>query len=105
MSSVVLSVQWDGLTPCTHVNGHIVKYRIQYTSESTGAVQSMDKSGGWKVMSERVFLSGLTPYTNYTIKVAAVNAKGDVGLYSKPIVKLTKELGLLIIIVAYNMCI
>ena len=101
MSSVVLSVQWDGLTPCRHVNGHIVKYRIQYTSESTGVVQSVDKSGSWNVMSKILFLSGLTPNTNYTIKVAAVN----VGLYSKPIVKLTKELGLLIIIVAYNMCI
>ena len=95
MSSVVLSVYWDGLTPCRHVNGHIVKYRIQYTSESSGVVQSVDKSGGWNVMSERVFLSGLTPNTNYTIKVAAVNYKGHVGLYSKPIVKWTKGLGLL----------
>ena len=78
--------------------------KVQNT-ESTGVVQSVDKSGSWNVMSERVFLSGLTPNTNYTIKVAAVNEKGHVGLYSKPIVKLTKELGLLIIIVAYNMCI
>ena len=94
VSSVVLSVQWDGLTPCRHVNGHIVKYRILYTSESTGVVQSVDKSGSWDVMSEIVFLSGLTPNTNYTIKVAAVNDKGHVGLYSKPIAKCTTELGM-----------
>ena len=105
VSSVVLSVQWDGLTPCIHVNGHIVKYRIQYTSESSGVTQSVDKSGAWNVMKDRNFLSGLIPNTNYTIKVAAVNEKGHVGLYSKPIVKSTKELGVLKITVTYSMCI
>ena len=93
MNSVTLEVRWDGLTPCSHANGHIVKYRVQYTSESSGVVQSKGKVGKWNV-GARSFLSGLTPNTNYTIRVAAVNAEGHVGLYSSPIVEFTAELGI-----------
>ena len=93
VNSVTLEVRWDGLTPCSHVNGHIEKYRVQYTSESSGVVQSKDVNGAWDVMGARSHLSGLTPNTNYTIRVAAVNAEGHVGLYSSPIVELTTELG------------
>ena len=93
VNSVTLEVRWDGLTPCSHVNGHIIKYRVQYTSESSGVLQSEDVNGAWDV-GARSFLSGLTPNTNYTIRVAAVNAEGHVGLYSSPIVKLTAELGM-----------
>ena len=94
VNSVTLIVQWDGLTPCKHVNGHITKYRIQYTSESSGVVQSEDVAGAWDIVGARSFLSGLTPNTNYTIRVAAVNAEGHVGLYSSPIVEFTAELGI-----------
>ena len=93
VNSVTLSVQWDGLTPCKHLNGHITKYRVQYTSNSSGVVKNKDVNGAWDVVGARAFLSGLTPNTNYTIRVAAMNAEGHVGLYSSPIVELTTELG------------
>ena len=95
MSSTVISVQWDGLTDCRHVNGHIVKYRVQYTSESSGVVESKDEDGEWNVTGAETSLTGLTPYTNYTIRVAAVNEMGHVGLYSTPITLWTTYLGII----------
>ena len=93
MSSTVISVQWDGLSPCSQVNGLIVEYRVQYTAESSGVVQSIDQSGEWNVTGAEASLTGLTPSTNYSIQVAAVNEQGDVGLYSEAIRKQTAEDG------------
>ena len=82
VNSTVISVQWDGLDPCRHVNGLIVLYRVQYTEVASGVVQSKDVAGVWNVMNEETSLTGLTPSTSYSIQVAAVNEEGDVGLYS-----------------------
>ena len=91
VNSTVISVQWDGLTPCSQVNGLIVKYIVQYTAESSGVVQSIDVAGEWNVTKAQTSLTGLTPYTNYSTKVAARNEQGDVGLYSYPITAQTLE--------------
>ena len=99
VNSTVICVQWDGLTPCKYVNGRIKKYRVRYTSESSGVVQSKDEDGRWKDKGIETLLTDLTPLTNYTIRVAAVEVKGYVGLYSSPIVILTAALGML-----YNCC-
>ena len=82
VSSTVISVQWDGLSPCSQVNGLIVEYRVQYTAESSGVVQSIDQTGEWNVTGAEASLTGLTPYTNYSIQVAAVNEDRDVGRYT-----------------------
>ena len=95
VNSTVISVQWDGLTSCRHVNGRIKWYRVQYTSESSGVVQSKDEDGRWGYTGMESSLIGLTPYTNYTIRVAAVEVLGYVGLYSHPIVLLATDLGIL----------
>ena len=92
VNSTVISVQWDGLTPCSQVNGLIVEYRVQYTAESSGVVQSMDVAGEWNVMRAQTSLTGLTPYTIYSIQVAAMNEHGDVGLYSDPIITQIRKL-------------
>ena len=91
-SSTVISVQWDGLTPCRLVNGLIVKYRVQYTAQPDGMTQSIDQTaaGDYKTGAE-TSLSGLTPFTNYSIQVAAVNEDGDTGIYSHPITVQTPE--------------
>ena len=94
MNSFSLSVQWDGLTPCSHVNGHINRYRIQYTSKSSSNVEYEDVRGKWNVVGAHVALNGLTPDTMYTVKVAAVNDEGDVGLYSESVIKWTTMLGM-----------
>ena len=91
-SSTAISVQWDGLTPCRLVNGLIVKYRVQYTAQSHGMAQNIDQTaaGDWRSGAE-TSLTGLTPFTNYSIRVAAVNEEGDVGIYSDPITVQTLE--------------
>ena len=91
VNSTVISVQWDGLDPCRHVNGLIVLYRVQYTEVASGVVQSKDVAGGWNVMNADTSLTGLTPSTSYSIQVAAVNEEGDVGLYSDPLTKQTSK--------------
>ena len=90
VSSTVISVQWDGFTPCRLANGLIVKYRVQYTAESSGEVQSTDESGDWDDGGQ-TSLTGLTPFTTYSIQVAAVNVQNDVGPYSDPITVQTEE--------------
>ena len=90
VNSTVISVQWDGLTPCRLANGLIVKYRVQYTSESSDEVQSTDESGDWDDGGQ-TSLTGLTPFTTYSIQVAAVNEQDDVGPYSDPITLQTEE--------------
>ena len=82
LSSTAISIQWDGLVPCRHVNGLIVLYRVQYTEVTSGVVQSIDEAGVWNVTDAEISLTGLTPFTSYSIQVAAVNEEGDVGLYS-----------------------
>ena len=91
VSSTVISVQWDGLNPCRHVNGLIVLYRVQYTEVASGVVQSKDVAGEWNVMNAETSLTGLTPSTSYSIQVAAVNVEGGVGLYSEPLTRQTSR--------------
>ena len=91
MNSTVIAVQWDGLDPCRHVNGLIVLYRVQYTEVASGVVQSKNDAGEWNVMNAETSLTGLTPSTSYSIKVAAVNKEGDVGLYSHPLTRQTSK--------------
>ena len=83
-SSTVILVEWEGLTQCRLVNGHIVGYRVQYGVQSGGLVLTKAVTGNWSSGRE-TDLTGLTPSTKYTIAVAAVNEEGTVGLYSDPI--------------------
>ena len=91
MSSTLITVQWDGLDPCRHVNGLIVLYRVQYTEVASGVVRSNDVTGEWNVMNEETSVNRLTPFTSYSIQVAAVNEEGDVGLYSEPLIRRTSK--------------
>ena len=90
-SSTVIRVRWNGLSPCVKVNGFIVYYRVQYTAESSNVTQSIDHPGDWNVTGAEVLLTGLTPFTKYSIQVAAVNKQGDIGLYSHPRIEQTWE--------------
>ena len=86
ISSTEISVQWNGLSTCRLVNGLILSYRIRFITH--GRVDTIDKELGdgedWRSEGE-ILLTGLTPFTNYSIAVAAVNKDGDVGLYSNPV--------------------
>ena len=91
MNSTVITVQWDGLDPCIHANGRIVLYRVQYTEVASGVVKSVNVTGEWNVDNAMTSLTELTPITNYSIQVAAVNEEDEVGVYSDPLVRQTNE--------------
>ena len=102
VSSTVITVQWDGLDPCRHANGLIVLYRVQYTEVASGVVQSKDVAGEWNVMNAETSLTGLTPFTSYSIQVAAVNEEDNVGLYSDLLFVQTESECPIVTCVLYN---
>ena len=65
-----LTVQW-GTVPCPDQRGPITGYRLRYSS-------IVDTTGEG---SRQHVLTGLTPFTSYSVLVAAVNA-GGTGPYS-----------------------
>ena len=67
------SVIW-GTVPCQNQRGPITGYRLRY-SNGTSIVDTTGEG------SRQHVLTGLTPFTNYSVQVAAVNA-GGTGPYS-----------------------
>ena len=68
-----LTVQW-GTVPCPDQRGPITGYRIRY-SNGTSIVNTTGEG------SRQHVLTGLIPFTSYSVQVAAVNA-GGTGPYS-----------------------
>ena len=91
-SPTEISVQWSGLSNCSLANGRITQYRVQYETCSTTETRDYTLGDGenWR-SGGRVTLTGLTPSTNYSISVAAVNENGDVGVYSDPVTTMTHQ--------------
>ena len=92
VSSTEISVQWNGLSTSRLVNGLIVSYRVQFTVNDATETRDRELRDGedWRSGGD-MLLTGLTPFTNYSIEVAAVNENGDVGLYSDPITAVTRQ--------------
>ena len=80
-----ITVQW-GAVDCIHRNGDITGYRVQYGVQGNRSTQTKNVSGG---VATQTIISGLTPSTNYSIEVAAVNNVGT-GVYSNVIFQLTR---------------
>ena len=88
VSSTVISVKWDHLRACgggSHLSASYMNFIVEYI-----AVHQIKEL--FATTSEALLI-GLTPFTNCTIKVAAVNESGDVGPYSYPITVQTLEDG------------
>ena len=69
------TVVW-GTVPCPDQRGPITGYRLRY-SNGTSIVDTPEEE------SRQHVLTGLTPFTSYSVQVAAVNA-GGTGPYSDP---------------------
>ena len=80
-----ITVQW-GAVDCIYRNGDITGYSVRYGVQGNGSTQTVSISGG---SSSQTIVSGLTPSTNYSIQVAAVNSAGT-GLYSDAVFLLTR---------------
>ena len=67
---------------CTqHENSNITGYVVRYTPPSSGGIDSVTVAGTGDA-GGRVTLDRLTPSTQYSIRVAAVNSDGAVGEFS-----------------------
>ena len=73
-----LSVVW-GIVLCLHQRGPITGYRLHYSNGTGTTIVNTTGEG-----SRQHALTGLTPFTNYTVQVAAVN-DGGTGPYSTPL--------------------
>jgi hypothetical protein len=91
VSSTVISVQWDHLRACSPVSDLSDKFSVKYTAVFSAASEVINQTGELIVTSTEAMLTGLTPYTNYSITVAVVNEMGNVGPYSYPTTNRTLE--------------
>ena len=84
-------VQWDIINPCSAMNGLITSYSIRYTIQPNGIPQTPLQRDGLEITLT------VTPFTEYSIEVAAVNENGDVGVYSVAEVVMTPIARMLIL--------
>jgi len=89
-SSTSILVKWSRILPCRVVNGLIVRYDVRYQALPNGGMETAMVPGVWNKGGETT-LTGLTPFTNYSIEVAAVNNQSDVGVFSEPVITQTNE--------------
>ena len=82
-TSTTFTVQW-GSVNCVDCNGEITGYSVQYREVGSETIETVNVTGD-TMMAE---ISGLKPFTNYNIGVAAVNSAGT-GDYSDPYIIIT----------------
>ena len=85
VTSSSITVQW-GAVDCIHRNGDITGYTVRYGVQGIGNTQTETIS---VCGATQTIISGLTPSTNYSIEVAAVNSVGT-GVFSNVIFQLTR---------------
>ena len=73
-----LSVVW-GTVPCSQQRGPITGYRLHYGNRNEERVVNITGEE-----SRQHVLTGLTPFTSYSVQVAVVN-DGGTGPYSTPL--------------------
>ena len=102
VSSTVISVKWDYLRACGQFDNNSsqvdnVNFTVQYTDNSSDERGNINLTRQLIVTTTNAQITGLMPYTNYSIKVAVVvNDIGDTGPYSYPLTVQTSEDGTII---------
>ena len=83
VNSSSIRVEWGPIQSCRDRNGNINNYNIKYqpVGGSSGSVKNEIVSGVGSAGGQ-VLLDGLTPFTDYTVQVAAVNNQSTVGAFS-----------------------
>ena len=87
-----VTIAWESLLPCQE-NGVITSYTIAYRME--GGVDMTFTELVVPAASRTATLPRLTPYTNYTIKMAASTSAGR-GEFGPEVAVLTSEAGMYI---------
>ena len=75
-TSSSMTISW-GEVPCWDQNSVIVEYRVLYGAVTSGVGGTVANTTG-----RTLTVNGLSPYTNYSIEVSAVNSDGAMGPYS-----------------------
>jgi len=78
INSTNIIIAWDAIN-CIERNSNITGYVVHYTPPSTSGNDSVMVAGTGDA-GGMVTIHGLTPSTQYSIQVAAVNSNGRVGL-------------------------
>ena len=89
MSSTVISVTWDHLRACRADSDPSVSFKVLHSVVSGGVAHNMELV----TVATEAILVGLTPYSNYSVKVAIiVDESGDMGpsAVTPPLYKLLK---------------
>ena len=84
VKSSTINLEW-GLVNCSHRNGIILGYTVQYEVVGSGNIQYLNVSDNFTVGS----INELMPFMTYSISVAAVNSAGT-GVFSTPIINQTR---------------
>eukprot|EP00731_Ephydatia_muelleri_P019083 Em0011g1123a len=82
-TSYSMTISW-GEVPCQDQNSVIVGYRVLYGVVTSGVGGTVATPG------RTLTVNGLSPYTNYSIEVSAVNSDGAMGPYSSPLFVVTE---------------
>ena len=90
ITSRSFSISWTEIE-CTEHNGLITNYTVEFQEEGGAVIPGV-------IVNRTFTASGLTPYTNYTFRVAGVNQAGT-GPFSDTTSILTEEES------TYNYCI
>ena len=90
-----MNVSWNEV-PCIGQNGPITGYLLYYTN--TAFNDTVNITGG---DNRQDILTGLTPYTNYTVTIRAYNDAG-IGPTSNEIIQQTVESGKYTLIIIFN---
>ena len=85
-ASSTVTVSW-GEVPCVEQNSVVVGYSFLYGPVTSGVRETVATS------VRAMTVTGLTPYTNYSIEVAAVNSDGAMGPYTSPLFVVTGQSG------------
>eukprot|EP00731_Ephydatia_muelleri_P018991 Em0011g1031a len=83
-TSSSVTISW-GEVPCQDQNSVIVEYRVLYGAVTSGVGGTVATSG------RTLTVNGLSPYTNYSIEVSAVNSDGAMGPYSSSLFVVTDQ--------------
>ena len=84
-TSSSVTISW-GEVPCQDQNSVIVEYRVLYGAVTSGVGGTVANTSG-----RTLTVNGLSPYTNYSIEVSAVNSDGAMGPYSSPLFVVTDQ--------------
>ena len=81
--ATTVDLQWNHV-PCLEQNSRLENYIVRYTACSTNEACIVLNSHSFEVTldassSTNVTLTGLSPYTNYSIQVASVNSEDEEG--------------------------